>query len=116
VYEDDNFFAFLDIRPLNPGHTLVIPKEHHRWVWDVPNIGNYYEVVAKIANTIKKVMGTDFVLSFVSGEEVPHAHVWLIPRFENDGHGESIKTNNIKKIEPKEMVKIAEKLFNEFKK
>ena len=116
VYEDDNFFAFLDIRPLNPGHTLVIPKEHHRWVWDVPNIGNYYEVVAKIANTIKKVMGTDFVLSFVSGEEVPHAHVWLIPRFENDGHGESIKTDNIKKIEPEEMVKIAEKLFNEFKK
>ena len=45
VYEDNEFMAFLDVRPLNLGHTLVIPKKHYRWVWDVPNIGEYYEVV-----------------------------------------------------------------------
>ena len=54
VYEDENYFAFLDIRPLNPGHTLVIPKKHYRWVWDVENIGEYYEITSKIANAIKK--------------------------------------------------------------
>ena len=39
VYENDNFLAFLDIYPLAPGHVQIIPKNHYRWVWDVPNIG-----------------------------------------------------------------------------
>lgn len=47
VYEDEKFLAFLDINPRNPGHTLVIPKEHFRWVWDVPYLGEYFEVVGK---------------------------------------------------------------------
>ncbi|MEI7463544.1 MAG: HIT domain-containing protein, partial [Candidatus Taylorbacteria bacterium] len=45
IYEDADFLAFLDIRPLSPGHMLVIPKKHYRWVWDVPNVGEYFEVV-----------------------------------------------------------------------
>ncbi|MDP9249341.1 MAG: HIT domain-containing protein, partial [bacterium] len=36
VYEDENFLAFLDIRPMGPGHTQVIPKKHYRFVWDLP--------------------------------------------------------------------------------
>lgn len=113
VYEDENFFAFLDIRPLNPGHTLVIPKKHYRWVWDVENIGGYFEVVKKIANAIKKVLNTDYVVSLVFGEEVPHAHVWLAPRFEGDGHGGAIELKNVKAISEKEMKSIAEKINNE---
>ena len=42
IYEDVNFLAFLDIHPQTPGHAQVIPKNHHRWVWDVPNIGEYF--------------------------------------------------------------------------
>jgi len=110
VYEDDDFFAFLDIRPLNPGHTLVIPKKHFRWVWDVSNIGDYYKVVGKIANAIKKAFKTDYVVSLVFGEEVPHAHVWLIPRLENDGHGSSINPDNIKKLSDEEMKEAAENI------
>lgn len=79
VYEDDYFLAFLDIRPLSSGHTLVIPKEHHRWVWDVANIGEYFVVVQKVAKAIQKVSGTDEVFMKVIGEEVPHAHVWVFP-------------------------------------
>jgi histidine triad (HIT) family protein len=80
VYENDEFLAFLDIRPLAPGHTLVIPKQHYRWVWDVPNIGAYFETVKKIARALQKAFGSvDEVHSKVIGEEVPHAHVWLYP-------------------------------------
>jgi histidine triad (HIT) family protein len=110
IYDDKDFFAFLDIRPLNPGHTLVIPKKHYRWVWDVPNIGKYYKVVSKLANAMKKALDTDYVVSMVFGQEVPHAHVWLVPRFENDGHGGAIKLDNFKKLTDEEMKKSAEKI------
>ena len=112
IYEDKEFLAFLDINPRNPGHTLIIPKKHYRWVWDVPNINSYYKVVGKIANAIKKALKTDFVVSLVIGEEVPHAHVWLVPRFKDDGHGNSINISNIKQIPKEDMEKIAKKIKN----
>jgi histidine triad (HIT) family protein len=81
VYEDENFLAFLDINPESPGHTQVIPKEHHRWVWDVPadRIGTYFQVVQKIAHAQQKAFGTDAVWSRIMGDEVPHAHIWVLP-------------------------------------
>jgi histidine triad (HIT) family protein len=79
VYEDDEFLAFLDIHPLSAGHTQVIPKTHYRFVWDVPNIKDYFSIVQKIAWALQKVSGTDEVLMKVIGEEVPHAHVWAFP-------------------------------------
>ncbi len=79
VYEDDAFLAFLDIRPQSPGHTLVIPKAHEQWVWDVPAFGPYFEVVRKIALAQRKAFGTDAIRMKVVGEEVPHAHVWVFP-------------------------------------
>ena len=79
VYEDDSFLAFLDIRPLSPGHTLVIPKKHYRWVWDIPNIRECFTLVQKIAIAMKKSFGTDAIHSKIVGDEVPHAHVWLYP-------------------------------------
>ena len=113
VYEDEKFLAFLDINPRNPGHTLVIPKKHFRWVWDVPYLGEYFETVGKIARAIKRALNTDWVISLILGEEVPHAHIWLVPRFENDGHKESIDLSNIKKIPEKEMEEIAQKIKKE---
>jgi len=110
IYEDDDFLAFLDIRPLNPGHSLVIPKKHYRWVWDIKNIGAYYKVVGKIANAMKKALSTDYIVSLVFGEEVPHAHTWLVPRFDNDGHGGAINLNNVKNIDEKEMKLITQKI------
>ncbi len=110
VYEDRDFFAFLDIMPRNPGHTLVIPKQHYRWVWDVPNIGKYYEAVQKIARALKEEFNTDFVVSMVFGEEVQHAHVWVVPRFPNDGHGGAINLMIVKQIPKEQMEEIAKKL------
>lgn len=113
IYEDELFFAFLDIRPLNPGHTLVIPKKHYRWVWDVPEIGRYYEAVAKIARAQKKALGTDYVVSLVFGEEVPHAHVWLVPRLPGDGHGSAIDLTKVKKLSEAQMGEAQEKIVKE---
>jgi len=79
VYEDDHFLAFLSIDPRSPGHTLIIPKEHHRWVWDVENAGEYFEVARKIAIAQKKAFEQEIIHSKVEGKEVPHAHIWVFP-------------------------------------
>ncbi len=86
VYEDESFLAFLDIHPQSPGHVQVIPKTHYRWVWDLPaqagvpgNIGQYFKVVQKIALAQRKAFNTDFILSRIIGDEVPHAHIWIYP-------------------------------------
>jgi len=79
VYEDENFFAFLDINPQSLGHTQIIPKKHYRWVWDVPEVGEYFEVVRKIAKAEQKAFGTDWILSRIIGDEIPHAHIWVFP-------------------------------------
>jgi histidine triad (HIT) family protein len=103
VYEDEDYLAFLDVRPLNPGHTLVIPKEHYRWVWDVPDLASYYRVAGKVVQAIREAFNTDYVVSLVLGEEVPHAHIWLVPRFEGDGHGGAIDLGNVKDLGEEEM-------------
>jgi histidine triad (HIT) family protein len=110
VYEDDNYFAFLDINPLNQGHTLVIPKEHMRWVWDSKDIGTYMEATQKIANALRKVFDTEQVVSLIIGEEVPHAHIWLVPRTEGDGHGDAINLSLHKTINDEEMERIAQNI------
>lgn len=79
VYEDDNFLAFLDANPRAPGHVQVIPKEHRRWVWDVPNVGEYFEVTRKIAKAQQKAFNVEMIRSQVFGDEVAHAHVWVWP-------------------------------------
>ncbi len=79
VYEDEIFLAFLDINPQSPGHTQVIPKKHYRWVWDVPNTSEYFEIAKKIALAQRKAFNTDFVLSRIVGDEVHHAHIWVFP-------------------------------------
>ncbi|MBU6214312.1 HIT domain-containing protein [Patescibacteria group bacterium] len=86
IYEDEHFMAFLDIHPQTPGHAQVIPKRHYRWVWDVPNAGDYFEVVRKIAVAQRSVFGTDWILSKIVGDEVPHAHIWVFPS--NEAHGD----------------------------
>ncbi len=86
VYEDENFYAFLDIHPQSSGHVQVVPKQHIQWVWDVPNVGAYFEVVRRIALAQRKAFGTEWILSKIVGDEVPHAHIWVFPS--NEAHGD----------------------------
>jgi histidine triad (HIT) family protein len=113
IYEDGDFYAFLDISPRNPGHTLLIPKKHYRWVWDIENIGAFFSVARKIALAQKKAFKTDYIVSLIFGEEVEHAHLWVIPRFENDGHGGAINLENIKILTEKEMRKAQRDIIKE---
>ena len=103
VYEDAEFLAFLDIHPLSPGHTLIIPKKHYRWVWDLPagrqtfpNIGDFFEVAKKIALAQQKAFDTDWILSKIVGDEVPHAHIWLFPNDRVRGDKNNLKENGKK--------------------
>ncbi|MBI2151163.1 HIT family protein [Candidatus Woesearchaeota archaeon] len=113
VYEDDNFFAFLDIRPLNKGHTLLIPKSHYRWLWDVKD--DYSKLANKIASAIKLAFETDYVQALVVGEEVHHAHLHLIPRYLDDGHGSLVNPYNIKNFSQEEMKDFMEKIKQSFR-
>ncbi len=100
VYEDNNFLAFLDIRPLSPGHTLVIPKKHYRWVWDVPNDAEYFGIAKKIALAQRKAFNVEKIVSKIVGEEVEHAHIWLIPDKDNTvGKKDDFEINKKKIIE-----------------
>lgn len=107
VYMDKDFEAFLDITPLNPGHVLVIPKDHYRWVWDVPDVGAYFEVARKIVKAMKKALGTDWVTAVVIGQQVPHAHIQLIPRFADDEHGNFINWDAYKQLDKEQMEQAA---------
>jgi len=93
VYEDENYIAFLDINPLSPGHTQVIPKEHYRWVWDTPNTGEYFEVAKKIAKAQQEAFNTELIRSQIYGEDVPHAHIWVFPDDQSVGDEKDFKTN-----------------------
>jgi histidine triad (HIT) family protein len=110
IDEDNNFLAFLDITPRNKGHTLVVPKKHYRWVWDIEE--NYSSAINKVANALKKALETEIIQSVVMGEEVHHAHIHLIPRFPNDGHGILIDPHQTKNFSAEEMKMIAEKIAN----
>lgn len=81
VYEDEHCFAFLDIRPIHGGHTLVVPKTEADHFTDLPE--PYYSAVfkaaKKIALAIRQVSGAPRVGSAIVGFEVPHFHVHLVP-------------------------------------
>jgi histidine triad (HIT) family protein len=81
IYEDDKTFAFLDIHPKTPGHTLVVPKKQVEFVWDLEDT-DYQAVMAtakKVALRIRDVFKAPYVGELVVGEAVPHAHVHVYP-------------------------------------
>ena len=81
IYEDDDVLAFLDIHPIVPGHTLVIPKKQVEFVWDLSD-EDYQAVMAtvkKIALRQREVFGKRYVGEMIVGTDVPHAHVHVVP-------------------------------------
>ena len=90
VYEDDNSVAFLDHRPLFPGHTLLIPREHVETLGDLPtkNVGPYFEAAQLLSRTVESAMeaeGTFVALNNRVSQSVPHLHVHVVPRRRKDG-------------------------------
>jgi histidine triad (HIT) family protein len=79
--EDDRFLAFLDVRPIRPGHALVIPKQEIDELFELPDdlLGDLFVFARPVAAAIKQVSGASRVGVAVVGVEVPHAHVHLVP-------------------------------------
>lgn len=92
VYEDEKTIAFLDIRPVNAGHTLVVPKNHSQNIFDIAanDWAAVSETVRKLSIAIEKSVQADGVNIAMNnrehaGQVVHHPHVHIIPRFKGDG-------------------------------
>jgi len=81
VYEDEHFFAFLDIRPISEGHTLVVPKKEvdNLFDYDEETLAGLMPVAKTIAHALKRTVACKRVGVMVAGFEIPHAHLHLIP-------------------------------------
>lgn len=81
ILENEEFLAFLDIKPLGPGHTLVIPKKEVDYLFDLEDdlLGKLINFSKKVALMIKKEISCKKIGVIVAGLEVPHAHVHLVP-------------------------------------
>jgi histidine triad (HIT) family protein len=91
LYEDDQVLAFLDIAPFNYGHALVIPKDHHHSITTLPS--DFHARIMAVASKVAvaqmralKAEGFNLVLNNgrCAGQEVPHVHLHVIPRFVDD--------------------------------
>jgi len=94
VYEDDYALAFLDIHPLVKGHTVVIPKVHAKILLDLSNeiVCDFFVDVKHVMELVENVFHPDgFTVGWNHGEAggqvVPHLHVHILPRWDNDGGG-----------------------------
>ena len=81
VYEDAKTLAFLDIHPVTPGHTLIIPKKQVEFVWDLDDedYGAVMNTTKRVALRIRDVLGSTYVHERIVGSDVPHAHVHVMP-------------------------------------
>tara|TARA_B100001989_G_C24426253_1_gene406618 strand:- start:327 stop:716 length:390 start_codon:yes stop_codon:yes gene_type:complete len=81
IKEDDHFYAFLDIRPIAPGHTLVIPKQEIDHFYELPDsvLAKIMIFAKPIVKAIEAVVACERVGSMIAGLEVPHAHLHLVP-------------------------------------
>ena len=100
VYEDDVCLAYLDINPDSDGHTLVIPKEHYKDIYDIPSdtLSHIYETAKKIMNVLEEKLGCNgFTLVQNNGniQEVKHYHLHIKPYYDNKKSIELIKHNEL---------------------
>jgi len=117
VYEDEKVLAFMDIRPTNAGHVLVIPKAHSTNVLDIEE-SDWVEVakatrnIAKATKSATQACGLNLIMNVepCAGQVVMHPHAHIIPRYENDGleiwHGKEYESETI-------MQELANKIRNE---
>ena len=93
IYEDEETFAFLDIKPVNPGHTLIVSKAHYRNIFDIPEPVwlSMMKTTHRLVPIIKESTNAGGINISMNNERpahqlVFHAHVHVIPRFEGDPH------------------------------
>lgn len=108
IWSDDKFFAFLDINPVSPGHTLLIPKKHHDYFFDMDD-ATYTEIIKaakKLSKPLQKAMNAKRIGVLIEGFAVPHTHIHLIPI----NKGGEMDPNRAKKASQDELSGIAKKI------
>jgi histidine triad (HIT) family protein len=90
VYEDEKVIAFLSIRPINVGHTLVVPKKHYENIYEIPEdeVAYLYKIVKKMAHAVKKAVDAEGIRIVqnngeAAGQVIFHLHVHIIPMNKN---------------------------------
>ncbi len=114
IYEDESVMAFVDIRPLNLGHCLVVPKVHYVDIFDIPEkeLCNVHETSKLISPAIKKATKADGISIIQqngksAGQDIFHLHVHVVPRFE----GQKIPSyNDLKPVERDKLDNMAKKI------
>ncbi len=113
IYEDSEILAFLDITPVNEGHTLVIPKKHYENLFEIPD-----QTLSHIAIKLKELGravqqatnsgGINIAMNNreAAGQIIPHAHFHIIPRYMDDGH----KLMHGRQYAPGRIEKVAEEI------
>ncbi|MDX9728395.1 MAG: HIT family protein [Bacteroidales bacterium] len=109
VAEDDRYIAFLDVRPLKAGHTLVVPKQEVDYIFDLDEdtLAGMMLFAQKIARAMKEVIECNRIGVAVLGLEVPHAHIHLIPI---SREGDMLFTNPRVALTPQENETLAGKI------
>jgi len=117
IYEDEKHIAFLDKYPIDTGHSLVLPREHHEKILDMPEerVSELFSIIPKIAKAILKTTNADaFSIAQNNGKAakqiIPHVHVHIIPRYDNKG---TIWTKR-KILDDSELISLSEKIRNDF--
>lgn len=107
IAENDEFYAFLDINPVNWGHTLVVPKKETDYIFDIDDdeLGRMMVFAKKVAKGIKKALPCRKVGVTVLGLEVPHAHIHLVPL---QSEGDMNFTNKISNPDPARMQEVSD--------
>ena len=90
VLDEPHVVGFLDIRPLFAGHTLLVPREHHVTLPDLPSdqVEGYFATVQRLAVAVRDAMGatgTFVAMNNVVSQSVPHLHTHIVPRNRKDG-------------------------------
>jgi len=111
VWEGDRFVAFLDIHPVNPGHLLIVPKEHVESIFDMPSdrYEELFQTAKALSAPLQKAMGSVRVGMVIEGFGMPHAHLHLVPI--NGPH--ELDSTRARSMPAEELAAIAEKIKSE---
>jgi histidine triad (HIT) family protein len=120
LYEDEAILAFLDIRPLTEGHTLVITKQHYVDIFDTPEevLSQIYKVTKQVSTAAKKATNSDGITIIqqngrAAGQDIFHIHVHVVPRFE----GQKLpRFSSLKEVERAKLDGIAKKMKQHLRK
>ena len=109
IWENEKYLAFLDLNPVNPGHTLLIPKKHTDYIFDLED-NEYQELMLqgkRLAKILKDNLNPKRVGLVVEGFAIPHVHIHLIPI----NNGNELNPERARPAESEELKEVADKIL-----